>query len=185
MLVNYYEPQGLGSNVKTYLALLENRAENDLAIAIGMFSTQGGALAAQSLHVEFSNLFEDDSSVSTNNSPQLMVTAPLPRRTVGLFPFEKDPRRLYAIHRKLLERHGGTKQPSPAREGLVQYLVASVQREHRAQEEAGYFRLSGENFVPTLKGAFLMTWKLLPPLSLLLGWSRERRGRALLAELGL
>jgi len=75
--------------------------------------------------------------------------------------------------------------PVPLREGLVDYLVESVKREHRAQDQAGYFRLSGAHYVPTLKGALIMTWKLLPPLSWHLKSKRDREARALLTELGV
>ena len=67
------------------------------------------------------------------------------------------------------------------------YLQDAAFREsYEAAQEAGYIRLdwNGEHYVPTLKGAFLMTWKELWPWKMIREKQMEKNAREILGRLG-
>jgi hypothetical protein len=116
--------------------------------------------------IEFSTKFADGRELNVNNFG-LGVFAPVPGKIIERFPAVTDPASLCRISRGLIRRHyGGVNVTPPDDRGdPAGYLTAAMRRELTNQVATGYFRWdeASQAFRPTWKGAFLMTWKLLPP----------------------
>ncbi|HZN38019.1 MAG TPA: hypothetical protein VFD82_04405 [Planctomycetota bacterium] len=176
---------GFMPNTTILLAAFENQATQDAAIAVAAYVDVRGVTRLRTAYLEFSNGFTDGRSVSTNNTAELSVYREPEWRVMTQFPQVQDCALLYRIHQALVQRASGRKKPLPRQDGWDALLREAMVREMTSQIEPGYLRLSptGELYTPTWKGAFLMTWKLLPPVKGILLRARARRAEKTLAEL--
>ncbi len=165
-----------------YVTLYRNDRAQDLAIAAVLwFQDQ-----ARSCHVEFSTGLDGDALINTSNASVLAAYAPAPGRVTTQLPRMDDPARLYRVHRFLVDDLAGpsAKRRLPPEREPSAILREAVFRELLSQVETGYFALdeAADEFRPTIKGAFLMTWGLLPPAANLRRLARDRRAARILAE---
>jgi hypothetical protein len=191
--------RGLGFEVATFLghprsvvpgiysaeALLVNRATDDLAVVI---VTHGGS--TRSLVYAFRTDFSDGSRVSTGVNPGIGVFPRSPEDVGETFAFVDDVALLYEAHRRLIARHGladRPRRPAPRAGEEADYHQWDWQRSmrwplvrgyHWLDERAGVYRM-------TWKGAFLMTWKLVPPIKPWRIALRDRRARRTWRKLGM
>ena len=139
--------------------------------------------------VELVARFDDDRSLSVQNTPIPGAFARVPGRDKERFRKVKDPARLYRIYQALLARRYGATRRAPAdhREDPAGFLGAAMARELRQQVDTGYFWLdtTADAYRPTWRGAWLMCWKLLQPFRDIGAWRSDRRASALLRELNL
>ena len=159
---------GQVKRVSMRVGLLENPATAELALAVTVFSAARPARIVAS-YVELPTKFRDGRSVSVNNSPRLGSFAPRPPRAVVQFLKVRDPARLCRIKRAYLGRHyrGVEVGPFEHQGDPARFLSEALARELTEQVEAGTWRRDDHAgvFRPTLTGAWVMTWKLLPPFS--------------------
>lgn len=179
---------GQVKHVSVRVVLLENPGTAELALAITVFSAARPARMVAS-YVELPTKFRDGRSVSVNNSPRLGSFAPRPPRAVLQFLSVRDPARLCRIKRAYLRRHYRQVEASPFEhqgdpgrflsEALVRELTEQVEAGTRRRDDrAGVFR-------PTFTGAWMMTWKLLPPFSSIRKARLGRRAAEVLKDLGM
>ena len=145
------------------------------------------AACIQAKYVEFCTVMTDGNEVCTNNSSVISSFRTVPEKTVLQFPQVDDPVRLYTIHEKLLPQYANVVgKQLPLKGNEVEALCDSMAADCARQIETGYLYVdeTGECYRPTWKGAFLMTWKQLPPVSHRLRVRIRRRARRLLKELG-
>src|SRR5690349_915097 len=139
--------------------------------------------------VELVARFDDDRSLSVQNTPIPGAFARVPGRDKERFRKVRDPARLYRIYQALLaRRYGATRRALPDhRQDPAGFLAAAMARELRQQVNTGYFWLDGsaDAYRPTWRGAWLMCWKLLQPFRDIGAWRSDRRASALLRELNL
>jgi hypothetical protein len=167
----------------TRIALLQH--PDGATGTVAVITSQQGTAGS---FVEFTAELSGGRILDVNNVATVPVFAPRPLHETYRFSVVRDPNRLYRIFRALLRRRFGasTLQPrdlsDPAR-----FLADAYNVEHRWQVEAGYYRFDDKarRFRPTLKGAFLMTWKLLPPMAQLRRAALRKRARALLEQIGM
>ena len=173
--------------LRTRVALLEDRATGDLALAVAVQSTAAARLA--SCYVELPVKFRDGRTVLVNNSPQAGAFDAPPRRIVLKFPDVRDPARLHRVRDAYLERHfaGAERVAFDYQDDPARFLSDAMVRELAEQVEAGtWWRDDGAQvFRPTFGGAWLGTWRLLPPFVTVRRARIRRRAAALLKELGL
>jgi hypothetical protein len=133
--------------------------------------------------VGFTAEFADGGSQRTGNSA---VGIPFPPRTAdhtARFPTERDPARLYALHRALVRRRGGTQRRVPLTDPLA-YQRRQEQLTHQRMISSGYYRVEGDELRPTWKGACLGAWKMLAPWKDRLAARDERLRQRLASDLG-
>lgn len=178
-------PPGMGSAVGVMI-LLVNRRTGDAAAAAAIFARDGkGSMVLKQQYVEFMTIFADGHAVLTGNSSELSAFAPVPERDAIMLPGITSPSQLYGLHTKRVQISPHARQqrviPQPGEEAkfAVEEVIAAVE----AQTRTGYMRQTGDVFRPTIKGAFLMVWKTLPPFSWIRKSQRNTRARAEAARL--
>lgn len=179
---------GTGGHAQIWIVLMKNKAERDLGLAVMVFKRQPGTveLTLAGQHVEFVSKFGEDASLTTSNSAIMPVFASVPGKQIERFPMVTEERLLYRLHRRLVEPFGEKNKGRVTDEDPVTLLRNSIRREMEGQVRTGFFQLDpAQNcYVPTWKGAYLMTWKMLPPVKQLRRALRDRRDRGLIRELG-
>ena len=163
----------LQKDIGTILMLLVHREARDTAMATAMYVriTAGQDKLLKLLrktYVEFCTEFSDDSELCTNNSPELGTFPQAPDKQVCQLPHVKDADALHGIHQEMLRRRktqAAKVIPEPGRE--LEHLREGWARDLERQAERGYLVRSERQGVyrATWKGALLMTWKLLWPVS--------------------
>lgn len=161
-LVGYFGLIGQTTNVTVILAYLIHRQNGDGAIVVMVRSNAG----ASTQMVEFATRFVDQGSLTTGNSKVPGVYSRPRHKPVYHFPWIHDPARLYQLHQHLIQRDKAGMQKDYVKPGAeVERLSDGMRREMAEQLNPGLLRLdqTGQWYRPTLKGAYLMSWKLLPP----------------------
>jgi hypothetical protein len=169
--------------VKNFFALLGKPSTRELVLAAVTYpkSTLGHHLR----HVEFSTRMTDGTVIDTSNSLELPAFKSVPRHHVVLLPWIRDVGELYRIHQAAVEYFspGGTREWRVGDDPRG-YFRQALLEEMAEQVETGYFyRDATGDFRPTLKGAILMTYKNLWPITAIRRALRRRRGERLLEKL--
>ena len=172
--------------VNMRVVLLENRLTAELALAVAAFTTTGSRLVTS--FVELPTKLRDGRSVTVNNSRRLSVfTRPASRDVVQL-PTVRDAAQLVDIQRAYLAQYpsGAERIPFAHQDDPLRFLGEAMTRELQEQVEAGtWWRDERAGvFRPTFAGAWRMTWRVLPPLSVVRRWRARRRAVAILRDLG-
>lgn len=174
--------------VNMRLALFENRMTTELALAVAAFTTAGSPRLVTSF-VELPTKLRDGRSVTVNNSRRLSVFTQPASRDVVQVPTVRDAARLVDIKRAYLAHYSGGAEriPFPHQDDPLRFLGDAMTRELQEQVEAGtWWRDERAGvFRPTFAGAWRMTWRVLPPLSVLRRWRARRRAVAILRDLGV
>lgn len=136
----------------------------------------------------FATELDDGTSISTSNSGSQGVFVRNPRVDSVRWPGVKPLEFLLQLHRARVARLKGSRSAIPP---VAKEMAAKLEREHRETMErqvtAGYFWHDTANYVyrSTLKGAFLMRWRLLRPWKEIAYSRNERKLRTELDALGL
>jgi hypothetical protein len=183
-VAGYWRQTGFAPHLTAYLALLEHPHAGAAAMAAAVVA-EGAGVSKQVTYTELWTRFDAERSLTTNNSPQPHVFAPVPGRTIERLPGLWDVARLVRVHEALVRRMGAPEARPPFSERSPdEVLQAAMTREMMAQVAAGYMFVAGDEYRPTWKGAALMSWRLLWPAKALREAQIRRRAEALLAELG-
>ncbi len=187
-VVSHLFQTGQVKHVSTRVALLENPATAELALAVAMFTAARPTRLVAS-YAELPTKFRDGRTVSVHNSPRLGSFTPPASRIVVRLPIVRDPARLCRIKRAYLDRHyrGVERVPFEHQDEPARFLGEAMARELTEQVEAGRWRRDDRAgvFRPTFPSAWVMTWQALPPFSLLRRRRVRRRATAILEELNM
>ena len=177
LLTENESPHGLA-----FLTLFENRPARVLARLLTLYTGRGKALKRRTLLV-FSTEFADGTEIATNNSRVLSNSPPCPWRTIVNVPDVQDARELYRIHTDVVAHLAPRSQPcDPVQGDPVGCQQAYTNRERARFVECGYMYLDpdADCYRATWKGAVLMAWKLIWPVSAVRRARLRRRTEALL-----
>ncbi len=176
--------------VKALRLLLANRGNKDVALATAIYAQMAKETKLQTAYLELVSRYRDGTVVQTNNTDQLSAFKARPHITSVRLPMIRNSERLYQLHQAAAKRHdqssGKTlRLDDEFRGDAVAYMARAMVEELEGQIETGYMYLSANEgvFRPTWKGAFLMTWGLLPPASTIRQMRRNARARQLLKDL--
>ena len=171
----------------SFVSIWVNAALNDSAQIIGICTPSSLASIKAVTLVTFRTEFSDDTSIVTSNTSSLGVFPRDPKVSAIRCPGVRDLALLYRFHRARVERDRNGRQATLQR---VKDPVSRMQSEHAETYErlvkAGYYTLNGlsESYVPTLKGAYLMTYRLLPPFKQIQRIRRNALANRTLRQLG-
>ncbi|MBE7465849.1 MAG: hypothetical protein HS116_20435 [Planctomycetes bacterium] len=169
-----------------YLALFSNPQNRDLAMAAGIFQVPITSDSLRTLYVEFMTRFEGSESLCTNNSKEIFPFPKVEGKRVEQFVSAQNPSELYGLHRALLqERAFPPVRALPEPGGYARLVSESMIEGYDMQIGTGYLAKTddGSHYIPTWKGACLMTWRLCWPLSAWIRGRRDSRAEALRAKL--
>ena len=165
-----------------FLSLFENRPARVLARLLTLYAGRGKALRRQTILL-FSTEFADGTEIATNNSRTLSNSPPCPWRTIVNVPAAEGARELYRIHTDAVAHLSPRSEASVPLEGdpLAWQQGYSI-RERARFVECGYLYLDPEAdcYRATWRGAVLMAWKLLWPVSAIRRARLRRRTEELL-----
>ena len=175
----------LGPPTTQRVLLIVNDVTEERGMVAAVLGSQGGG----GMFVEFTAERPDGRALEVSNTGGPRVFAAAPGWATERFPGVRDPARLLRVFRALLRQRWGSAAltyPEVQRDP-ASYLSAATFRQMSLQVETGYFRLDPETqtFKRTLKGAALMTCKLVPTFRQMLVARQERRAARLLREIGL
>jgi hypothetical protein len=176
LLTENESPHGL-----MFLTLFENRPARVLARLLTLYAGRGKAMRRQTLLV-FSTEFADGTEIATNNSRTLSNTPPCPWRTIVSVPDAEGARDLYRTHTGVVAHLSPRSEAVPLEGDPAAYQQAYTNRERVRFAECGYLYLDPEAdcYRATWKGAVLMAWKLLWPVSAIRRARLRRRTEELL-----
>ncbi len=126
---------------------------------------------------EVSQLFDDDTVIDVLNASMDPAYPPSPRKVMFRFPEAQNVSELVAITEKIIASYLASKTAVTFPKGRELETIARLLNEEQDELIAkGYFKKEGHNGMRgvTLKGAYLMTWKLLWPIKQI----RQSRNRA-------
>ncbi len=205
----YLFGSGLTANVLPLLVVSINRQSGDKATTSVFYAGTGGAMTLKARYVEFTAWYADGSSLDTNDNASLGSFVPDPKHPVYRFPTLTDIPQLFALHRQLTQGLEDTlrgdwppavappgfthreivpgtmkvlPRPGEEAEDLVEVMVEGYERQCRAGRL--YYDAAADAYRPTLRGAYLMCWGQLWPVTALLRAAKRRREGRLLRALG-
>ena len=138
-------------------------------------------------YIEFCTEFVNGDEINTHNSGIAFITKPYPQKRQFRFPGVQHPLALHRAHRGVVDRHRPAAEPFiPTRGTEHLHLAHSFEKLYRRQAEFGYVFLDEAEDVyrPTLKGAFLMSWKLAWPVKQAREALARRSADVMLRQLG-
>jgi hypothetical protein len=166
----------------------------DAALVSAIFGTNPGvASPMQTYYTEILSRFtsEDVAVIQTNNAQMVSSFPDLPNELTFRFPMVTSLNTLDRLHQKLVKQHAPPAKKIVSltdefRGDMTKYVRAVLVESYRKQEGTGYLRYNADrNFwQPTVKGAYLMTWGQLWPMSAILKSRIKSRATQLLRELG-
>jgi hypothetical protein len=177
----YSEGQVRKTNI--FLTLFINPVEKDAAVVYQMNCHIGSGSSA--LYIEFCSSFADRSELNTLNSPFPGIFNPTAEKEIYRLRKVQDPQMLYHIHNLILAKRTRTAKILPAPGDEAKELCRSMIRDLQREVETGYYYLdsAAQKYRPTLKGAFLHTWKLVWPVVWIRMYFEDARNEALIKPL--
>ena len=190
-LIHQFLIPDLIANGILVFAIFENRERGDAAIAVVGFVFQDSSqkkVNLQQRYIQISTDFADGTEIVTNNNRQESPLQPMAHRRLIQIQKADDAGLLHMAHEQFVERFGKPpKAPLPEPDQWAEEIRRGLTLELTEQLDTGYLKMdaSQEFFVPTWKGAYLMTWKLLWPISQMRRTSRRKKARDLLSQCGI
>ena len=166
-LAGCYDCGCLATDTHSYVAYFSDRA-NDFANVTTLVSPGG-----VSSYLEFSTKFTIGLVLETNTNRVPPLTPANPETRVFRFPELSEASALLHAHRQILEKYAGGLRPQGEPRGLeIERYARVVENYGPRHNQIGYMRLTddGQWYQLTWKGAFLMTWRGLWPVSFVRHW---------------
>ncbi len=178
-------------NVSVFLALFVNQSTVETAFAVSAVARGDGNVVVAE-YVEINTYFTTGREINTGNLTDVPAYR-APRNTLTTHvPWIADPVELCEIHRAIVSAKGDS-APTELRidtqfDGdAAAYLSGLMHEELEAAVHDGFLRLDGggAHYRPTLRGAYLMTWKQIPPFARFVMRARDRRSTQVLEDVGM
>jgi hypothetical protein len=172
------------NDLKSYASHWINPATNDLATLAAIFNDQKPIDAKL---VGFHTEFEDQTSIITSNASHKSIWPSDPRLDSIRCPQVLNFKFLYRFHRARVEQDRGSRRVKTDHSpNLMDRLTDIKNRLYKHLIDYGYYTLdpSNQTYVPTYKGVYLTTWRLLPPLRQILIYLANRRADLALRKTG-
>jgi len=182
IVARYRMPNATG-NTDTLLTMLVNYQSGDKAMITAIWGQANGIWRLGTLYTEFSTRFEDGHCFDTMNSKTLSSFARSPLDVKTQVPQVQDAAELFALHRFVMSSRGmsGRKVVYDMKDAGL-YLRRTWRESFEEQGKFGRYARSGDGFSPTFKGAYLMTWGQLPPISYIRNIQMKARAQKIVSE---
>ncbi len=171
--------------ITTTRVILLTHPDDHLVATVVVVATERLSNAAM---VEFTAELSSGTVFDVNNSSSVSTFAKTPDHVTYRLPSVRDPARLHEIARTLLRRDFGSAAVQQRDiSDPAAFLKEATDREYRRQVRTGYFRFNERTgrYSPTLKGVYLMAWKLMFPFKAIRAALQSRKARSVLRDLGM
>ena len=177
---NVFTVEQATQGVTSHVALWVNRAAGQAAAVTVMIASKGEKPNQVKRYVEFLTRVPDGVSVATNNSPDLGAF----KKTAGSDTLSatrlQDLSHLYRLHLWREGQIAGMTAPRelPAPGAELKWFADLFEESIKRQVGTGYLqRVSGDAtlYVPSMQGAYLMTWAELPPMKSMRRGAEDKR----------
>jgi hypothetical protein len=168
-------------NVTSHVALWINRAAGQAAAVNVMISRNGERPNQVKQYCEFLTRVQDGRSVTTNNSKDLGAfkkTADSDSLSAQHVP---DVAHLYRLHLWREGQIAGVSTPRvlPAPGTEMPWFADMFEESIKRQLDTGYLMFAGDGvYLPTMQGAYMMTWGQLPPMNAIRRAVEDKRAEA-------
>ena len=176
---------GASARMESYVVTMFNRQTGDGATITAILNVASGIQQVTTQYVELSTRYPDGRMFDTLNTQQLGAFGRIPSETKTRLPGQNDPRLLYALHRFVIARNNVAGRPlSTVENNAATWLANEHSGSLDGQVRCGRYYLSKRTneYRLTLKGAFLMSWSLMWPMSFFRRSAMHRRARKILQE---
>ena len=168
-------------NVTSHVALWMNRAAGQSAIANVMVSKNGDKPDQVKRYVEFLTRVQDGVSVTTNNSAELGAFKKTAHADSLSAQHVPDVTHLYRLHLWREGQIAGLTAPRalPAAGSEMPWFADLFEESIKRQLDTGYLMFAGDGvYLPTIAGAYMMTWGQLPPMNMIRRGREDKRAEA-------
>lgn len=171
-------------NIQNYLVMFINRETGDKAMATAIFANANGITQLGTRYVEFNTRYEDGRCFDTMNSSTLGAFQKRPQDAKTQLPNVQDAVILYRIHQFILRKAPGGQKMGYEPAETLDYLQRILVESYDEQVKFGrlFFDRNADTYRPTFKGAYLMTWGLLWPMTAFRKARMHREARRVLSE---
>lgn len=156
--------------------------EKKLSILLTQISTSN---VQTLIYVEVSQHFEDDTTIDVLNASMDSVFPPSPKKVTFPFPDIKSVSELVFITEKIIASYLSPKTPTTLPKGRELETIADyLNKEQDELIKKGYLQKDAKDGLRemTLKGAYLLTWKLLWPVKQIRRAQKQSFVKKILAE---
>jgi hypothetical protein len=143
-------------------------------------------------YVEFTTRYEGGETFNTHNASVPSSFPPAPKTLTVRVPWIVDVKQVFKIHEAVSAAKGGTGRKVLRLDDKfggdeVTYVQDCMHEELEHASENGYWQRSASNthYVPTIRGAYFMTWKQLAPIKQVRAYFARLRTQRMLRELGV
>jgi hypothetical protein len=168
-------------NVTSHVALWMNRAAGQAAIANVMVSRNGDKPDKVQRYVEFLTRVQDGVSITTNNSAELGAFRKTAHADSLSAQHVPDVTHLYRLHLWRDGQIAGLTAPRalPAPGNEMPWFADLFEESIKRQLDTGYLMFAGDGvYLPTVRGAYMMTWGQLPPMNAIRRRGEDKRAEA-------
>jgi len=146
----------------SYLSVLERLDRSAVAVAMAVQVKASGRTVVRCV-LNLRSDFPDGPTMFTSNTKTGSAFPKNPSHDALRFPAITDPSELWHIHRRRVEKRGSTVRPTVDGD-LFGYVKRELEDGQQHWIAIGYYRrMTDGGLRPTMRGALLMVWRLLPP----------------------
>ena len=168
-------------NVTSHVTLWMNRAAGQAAVANVMISRSGDKPNQVKRYVEFLTRVRDGVSVTTNNSSELGAFKRTTHADSLSAQHVPDVAHLYRLHLWRDGQIAGLTAPRalPAPGSEMPWFADLFEESIKRQLDTGYLMFAGDGiYLPTVRGAYMMTWGQLFPMNAIRRGTEDKRAEA-------
>ena len=164
-VANLHSP---GGQTKMFMTILRNDATRDFAHVTEIVAFMNGSIVpvTRLQYMEFATEFENGLEIDTNNSVQPGVFSEIPLKRINRLAGIEDPALVYSIHRSYVNGVNSPLKTLPEPGMEVDAIHEGMAKDLERQRSFGFLKFDSatDNYSPTVKGAVIMTWRLVWPV---------------------
>ncbi|MAT16107.1 MAG: hypothetical protein CMJ46_12660 [Planctomyces sp.] len=155
-----------------------------------VYVVQNNAIVAPSMLISFATRFSNDTLIVTNNASDPGLFPEEPKAYTYSMSWEESVEKLNQFHQaacaQIVPATRSNRLDNEFSGDVFEAHKAGIRASNEYSVDVGYLRPEpGDYYVATIRGAYLMTWKLLRPFKQIRLWMMKVKVRRKMTELGL
>jgi hypothetical protein len=168
------------AKMASYLSVQERQDRSAVAVAMAV-QVKASQRTVVRCVLNLRSDFADGRTMFTTNTKTGSAFPRDPSHDALRLPAITDPTKLWHIHQRRVEKRGSAVRPTVDSD-LIGYAKRELEEGQQRWITIGYYRrMSNGGVRPTMRGALLMVWRLLPPWKQINDWRDARAARSQMA----